>query len=174
LDLPFDVLVSELVTRRDLEHSPLFQVLFVLTDVGSHAISMPGLTVEPLRLEVSTARFDLSVDVVDTPHGLLTCFEYNTDLFDTATMARMLEHYQRILERFVADPDARVSELQLISASERERATVEWNRTAQELSQDTTVSALFAAHAIATPHEVAVQAGSESLTYAELQARVSQ
>ena len=86
-----------------------------------------------LTAEVSstgTARFDLSLELEDRPGGLLGQLEYSSDLFEEATIARMAGHWQTLLEAVAADPELRLSELPLLSASERHQLLVEWNATA--------------------------------------------
>ena len=103
-DMPFDLLVNALATRRDLEHSPLFQVMFVLNNMPMTKLELPGLECEPLTFESGT----LALRAVGgrVRHRRKACeiyFEYNTDLFDQASIERLLAHYCRLLEGFLAD-----------------------------------------------------------------------
>lgn len=172
-DMPFDQLVNELVTRRDLERSPLFQVLFVLTGVNQSQPQLTALDVEPLQLDSNTARFDLSVDVFDAPQGLQIYFGYNTDLFEQATVERMIEHYRLLLQGFVADPSTRLSALPLLGIDERQQVLAGWNRTALAYPHEAAVATLFAEQAAATPSSVALECGSQRLTYQQLDERSS-
>ena len=85
-DLPFDYLVEELHPERNLSHNPLFQVMFILHNTPTENLELPGLTLSYLKPENQTARFDLSLDMYETSEGLTGVFEYNTDLFDAATI----------------------------------------------------------------------------------------
>jgi hypothetical protein len=102
-DMPFDLLVEVLATRRELDHPPLMQVMLVLQDTVFTHFEMSGLACEAIELPLHAARLDLAVDVFDLPDGLNVYFEYNTDLFDAATINRMQGHLQRLLEDLV-DP----------------------------------------------------------------------
>jgi len=103
-DVPFEQLVEELQPERSPNHPPLFQVMFVFQNVSTPTLSLPGLTSTPLAVNTETAKFDLSLYVEqDTEHGLRTTLEYSTDLFDAATMRRMLGHWQTLLESVAAD-----------------------------------------------------------------------
>ena len=97
-DVPFEKLVEELKPERTLSQSPLFQVMFVLQNAPRTTLALPGLTLTPLRVESGTAKFDLTVFVTATDAGLQTLAEYNTDLFDAATIDRLLGHFQTLLE----------------------------------------------------------------------------
>jgi amino acid adenylation domain-containing protein len=173
-DMPFDLLVTELGTRRDLEHSPLFQVMFVLNNGPMRKLQLPNLECEPIMFETGTARFDLAVDLFDSPEGLMVFFEYNTDLFDAGTMERMLGHYEGLLRSFIGGLGSRISELPLLPPREREQITVEWNRTALPYERQQTVHGLFEAQAARTPDAEALSFEGQSLGYAELNRRANQ
>ena len=98
-DLPFEKLVEELQPERSLSYSPLFQVMFVLQNAPSTELELEGLGVSRLRVGGETAKFDLTLSMHETVEGLSGSLQYNTDLFDDATITRMLGHLQRLLER---------------------------------------------------------------------------
>ncbi len=172
-EMPFDMLVDELGTRRELDHSPLFQVLFVLQNLSMTSLELPGLRCDSVDLDVTASRFDLSVDVFDIVHGLRCYFEYNTDLFDVSTIERMLNHYRKLLEGFVERPDARVSELALLTDGEQRQLLLDWNATTMPYPTEQTVHGLFEAQARRTPDAVALQFEDVALSYAELSARAN-
>ncbi|HEX9669920.1 MAG TPA: amino acid adenylation domain-containing protein, partial [Thermoanaerobaculia bacterium] len=173
-DLPFEKVVEHLQPRRELSHAPLFQILVLLQNAPIALPQLPGLTVEPFALAGKTAKFDLTLAFVegrDAAGGLLAAAEFATDLFDGATVQRLLGHLSTLLEGAVADPAARLADLPLLSAVEREQVVVAWNRTATAYPREATVHALFTAQARRTPDAVAVACGGETLSYAELDAR---
>jgi amino acid adenylation domain-containing protein len=114
-ELPFEKLVEALQPVRDTSRSPLFQVMFLLPAASPPAASPDegALHLEPYDVGTGTSQFDLTLFAVEAPDGLLTGVEYNTDLFDAATMDRLLENYRSLLERVVADPEAKVGEIPL-------------------------------------------------------------
>ena len=173
-DLPFDRLVEELHAQRDLSRNPLFQVMFVLHDAPLRTIELPGLTLSPVEVDSETAHFDLTLQIADTDQGLTAAFVYNTDLFEAATIARMAENFQTLLEAIVADPEQRVSDLPLLTATERRRLLVEWNDTKIDGPRDLCVHQLFEAQAERTSDAVAVVFEAEQLTYGELNRRANQ
>src|SRR5690606_8202621 len=96
-DVPFEMLVEKLQPERDMSRSPFFQVMFVLQNAPAQALRSPELTIEELDVDSGTAQFDLTFSVADLPAGLSVSVEYNTDLFDEATVRRMLGHFEVLL-----------------------------------------------------------------------------
>ncbi len=173
-DLPFDRLVEEMRLKRDLSRNPLFQVMFVLQSASLRAVGLPGLALSPVEGDSETAHFDLTLVVVDADQGLTASFVYNTDLFEAATIARMLGHFQILLETMVADPEQHLSDLPLLTAAEREQLLLEWNDTKTDYPRDLCIHQLFEAQAQRTPDAVAVVFEHEELTYGELNRRSNQ
>ncbi|GAB4190172.1 MAG: non-ribosomal peptide synthetase [Coleofasciculaceae cyanobacterium] len=172
-DLPFEQLVEALQPERDTSYSPLFQVAFILRNV-LHLEEIPGLTLSSLNVESETAQFDLSLIVERTERGLIAAFEYNTDLFDAARIARMLGHFQNLLEGIVANPQAKLSDLPLLTEAEKYQLLVEWNDTQVNYSQKGCIHQLFEAQVERTPDAVAVIFENQRLTYRELNNRANQ
>ncbi len=173
-DLPFDRLVEELRLQRDLSRNPLFQVMFVLQNASLRAVELPGLTLSPVEADSETAHFDLILVVVDAEQGLTVSFVYNTDLFEAATIARMLGNFQTLLEAVVADPEQRLSDLPLLTDAERQQLLVEWNDNKTDYPRDLCIHQLFEAQAQRTPDAIAVVFEHEQLTYGELNRRTNQ
>ncbi|WP_338865498.1 amino acid adenylation domain-containing protein [Myxococcus stipitatus] len=173
-DVPFEQLVDALQPVRDSSRSPLFQVAFVLQGEPSAALALPGVAASDVPLEPGVSKFDVTLFAREGARGLVTYWEYNTDLFDEETVSRWAEGYVRMLEAVVARPEVRVSELPLVSAVERERLLVEWNDTGTEYPRDASIHALFEAQVLLTPEAVAVEFEGTQLTFAELNRRANQ
>jgi amino acid adenylation domain-containing protein len=172
-EVPFEKLVAELQPERSLTHSPLFQVMFTLQDGEGREAALPGLSVSGVQAELGSAKFDLSLGLMVTPGGLRGGLNYSTDLFERATVERMLGHLERVLEQVAADAEVRLSELELLGQAERALVLEEWNRTAAGYPADRCIHELFEAQAARTPDVVAVRFEEESLTYRELNARAN-
>src|SRR5215216_4538656 len=172
-DLPFEYLVEQLQPNRDLSHSPLVQVVLVLQNTPERKVELPGLVVTPLNYQAETAKFDLTLYFDERDSELYSTFEYNTDLFDRDTIARMARHLRTLLEGIVADPSARISELPLLTEAERRQLLFEWNDTRAEYQQSVCAHQLFEAQVEAKPDAVAVVFEDERLSYGELNARAS-
>ncbi|MFL9453902.1 amino acid adenylation domain-containing protein [Tolypothrix bouteillei VB521301_2] len=181
-DLPFEQLVEQLQPERSLSHTPLFQVMFVLHNTPMQVLQLPNLTLSPLELESSTAKFDLNLTLKNTAQGfsentdvgLSGFLDYNTDLFDATTIARMAEHYLTLLEAVVANPHQKISELPLLSDREQRQILVEWNDTQANYPKQLCLHQLFEQQVEKTPDAVAVVFENEQLTYTQLNAKANQ
>jgi non-ribosomal peptide synthetase component F len=172
--LPFERLVEELQPRRDLSRNPLFQVMFVLQNTPPHSPELADLMLSVQGIDSETALFDLTVSLWEKPEGLSGWFEYNTDLFDIATIVRMIGHFQTLLEHIVTNPEQRIAELPLLTVAERQQLLIEWNDVQADYSTDLCVHQLWEAQVERTPDSVAVVFENEQLTYRELNRRANQ
>jgi amino acid adenylation domain-containing protein len=173
-DIPFEKLIEELNVARSLSHTPLFQVMFILQNAPKQTFELPGLTLDELEFDIETAKFDLTVDMAETDEGLSCAFEYSTDVFEHATLTRMLAHFHALLEGIASDPGQRLSALPLISAHERHQLLVEWNNTAAAYPYDQCIHRLFEAQAARTPETVALVCRDQQVSYRELNSRANQ
>ncbi|PMB16043.1 non-ribosomal peptide synthetase [Fischerella thermalis CCMEE 5282] len=172
-DVPFEKLVEKLQPQRNLSHTPLFQVMFVLQNAHSLEIELPSLTLSTLESDSGTAKFDLTLYMAETASGMIGSVEYNTDLFEPQTIQRLAEHFQRLLSGIVANPEQRLEELPLLSEAEQQQLLVEWNDTETEYPNQC-IHQLFAAQVERTPDAVAVVFQDEQLTYTQLNQRANQ
>jgi len=173
-DLPFEQLVEALQPTRDLSYTPLFQVMFALDDALVPSVELPELAVSSYPVEIGTAKFDLTLSMENTADGLVGVWEYNTDLFDDATIARMARHFQTLLEAIAANPIQPISELPLLTEAERHQLLFEWNNTFAKYPQDKCIHQLFEEQVELTPDAVALVFEGTQLTYRELNARANQ
>ena len=176
-DLPFNYLVQKLGVRRDPRWSPVFQTMFVVEGAVSPDMSMPGLHMEPLRVDFGVSKFDLTLLFEQREKQLEGFVEYNTNLFDDALVASMVGHYQQLLAAVVADPDQRIAELPLLTAGERAQIVTEWNatgRTWSDAAASTSLVAWLEAQAARSPEALAVWAEDTTWTYADLHRQANQ
>jgi amino acid adenylation domain-containing protein len=172
-DVPFELLVEELQPERSMAHTPLFQVVFTLQNAPMPRADLEKLSVAGLAVEHATAKFDLGLNISGTPGQLQGALEYNTDLFDAATIRRMLSHFEVLLANVVSNPDQQLSELQLLTAAELEQVVFEWNDTAADYPHDKCIHQLFEEQVERTPEAVAVICEDAQLTYRELNERAN-
>ncbi|MHC5769305.1 MAG: amino acid adenylation domain-containing protein [Nostoc sp.] len=180
-DLPFEKLVEELHPERNLNQNPLFQVVFALQNAPMTALELPSLTLSPLPFETETTRFDLEFHLwepntqnglwADSSEGISGFVIYSTDLFDDATITRMLGHFQILLEGIVANPEDRIAHLPLLSESELHQLLVEWNNTQANYPQDRCIHQLIERVAEQNGEATALVFGDEQLSYKELNIR---
>ncbi|MET0622967.1 MAG: amino acid adenylation domain-containing protein [Pyrinomonadaceae bacterium] len=173
-EVPFERVVEELHPERSLDQSPLFQVMFTMQNAPMPPPALPGLKLSLIEVDDEVGRFDLSLEMVETPYGMKGMLHYDTDLFDAESMARMAVHLQTLLEGAAARPDTPVSRLPLLTEVELHRLLSEWNATAADYPRDSSVHELFERQARETPEAVALVSGEERLTYAELNRRANQ
>ena len=173
-DLPFEMLVEALQPERNLSHTPLFQVMFVLQNTPLSEVEMSGLTVNSLPLEGETAKFDLTLSMQNTETGLMGVWEYNTDLFNSETIERMNGHFMTLLEGIIANPRERVSQLPLLTKVEQQQLLIDWNNTEVDYPDDKCIHQLFEEQVERTPNAVAVVFEGQQLTYNELNCRTNQ
>ncbi|ABW31355.1 non-ribosomal peptide synthetase [Acaryochloris marina] len=172
-DLPFEQLVEELQPERSLSYSPLFQVMFVLQNAPFSQVDLPELTLTPLESDSGTTQFDLILSLTETDAGLMGTVEYDTDLFGVGTIARLVGHYQKLLEMMVANQAQHIADLSLLTESEFHQL-MQWNQTQADYPQDRCLSELFATQVEQTPDAIALIFEDQHLTYAELNARANQ
>jgi amino acid adenylation domain-containing protein len=171
--LPFEMLVDQLRPERQLGRNPLFQVLFQLTSFGEEDLALPPLEVARLPARGERARVDLEVHLRRKPNGVHGTVVYSTDLFDSSTIDRMVEHFATLLEAIAADANQRISELSLLTARERQQVQFAWNNTAVEYPREKCIPDLFEAQAERTPDAVAVTFEGRQWTYRQLNERAN-
>ena len=173
-DLPFEMLVEDLKPERSLNHSPVFQVMFVFQNDSTAALQIEGLTLSSFKVESETAKFDLTLTISETQEGLIASLRYNTDLFEAATIKRMLGHFGTLLEGIVANPQARISEFPILTDAEKHQLLIEWNDTTRDYPHDKRIEQLFEEQVERTPDAVAVVYDGQHLTYRKLNSRANQ
>ncbi|HEY9659382.1 MAG TPA: AMP-binding protein, partial [Allocoleopsis sp.] len=170
-EVPFEQVVQQLQPERKPGRQPLFQALFVLA---------PTLTeyernwqVDLCDIDKGTSECDLYFEADDRPEGIIGRFEYSTELFDDATIRRLIGHFQTLLEGIVANPTQRIVDLPLLTTAEQQQLT-QWNRSLVEYPQTACLHELFEIQVDRTPDAVAVTFQSQQLTYRELNQRANQ
>lgn len=185
-DFPFIEIVKRLQPVRDTSRTPLFQVTLnvgkttqlgvtpgqMLHDENGAPLQLGSLPLEAFPLRQQEGLFDLDVAFLDTGGIIPATFKYSTQLFAAGTIARMAEHLLTLLSAAMAAPDQKISELPLLSDTERRQMLVEWNATAQTYP-DTTLHQLVEEQVDRSPDAVAVVSENASITYRELECRAN-
>ena len=170
-DISFDRLVQEIGQRRDANRAPLAQVLFNVTNAPMHGIALDGITWEPIPLDRGGAQFELSFSI-DSEVTRRISVEYNTDLFDRATVQRFMGHYLTLLEAVIAAPETMLSTLPLLPAAEQ-ASLRRWIATGAPYPEDRIFVQLFETQAAATPMAPAVSFEGRVTSYSELNSRAN-
>ena len=168
-DIPFEVLVEALRPERFLNHTPLFQVMFNFESAPDEASpELEGLTLGAVEHESETARFDVTLEVVERGGRLHCALRYRSALFEAATISHMAERLRVLLEGIVADASLPVSRLPLSGEEERRRALCEWSGAPRQYPTGDCLHRLFERQAVRTPDAPALVSGGELFTYAEV------
>ena len=175
-DIPFEQLVDELQPERDMSHSPLFQVMFVLQNSSSQGgpVETPAIRMEALESDSKTAKFDLTLMMLEDQNGFLAEFEYNSDLFKQETVQRMIRHFENLLTQLAQNPHLQLSGYSLIDKGEEKLLLEEWNRTRTVFPDNTTIHKLFEERVAKTPDAPAVVFEDLTLSFSEINSRANQ
>jgi amino acid adenylation domain-containing protein len=180
-DLAFEQLVGEMRASRDPARQPLFQILFnFLTNYQPIVMELPELTLAPEANHSGAVQFDLVCSLYEADARLHLSADYATDLYDAATLRRVLRHYAALLADAAARPELPISALSFWSAGERHQLLGEWAQGGPDGGAEARtdgadaarVHELIAAQAARTPAAVAVACRGELVTYGALAARV--
>jgi amino acid adenylation domain-containing protein len=172
-DLPFEKLVEELQPQRNLDRMPLFQVMFMLQNVPLPRFEHADLRLSAMEVYSGATEFDLVMNTIETEEGLLASITYNSDLFDRATVERMLNHYEVLLEGVIAEPNQSLALLPIMTQPERRQLLEEWNDS-QDYPQDKAIHVLFAEQVERHPTAPALSFAGQEMSYAALNKAANQ
>ncbi|RPI60027.1 MAG: non-ribosomal peptide synthetase, partial [Planctomycetaceae bacterium] len=177
--LPFEKLVDLIQPERNLSHTPIFQVMFVLQNAPlSYStpddIPLPPIDFSPVEVESHTAKFDLTLSLYETADGFHGAFEFNADIFEAATVERIAEYYVAMLEGVTSSPDVPVHNITFIPQDELDALLRGWVDNSSPYPDGVCLHQLFEAQVLRTPDAVAVSCLAETLSYGELNARANQ
>jgi amino acid adenylation domain-containing protein len=188
-DYPFALLVEQLQPERSASQSPVFQVMFTMQktlslggeNIATFALGENGnaarlnhLTVHSITLDQPATQFDLTLSIVEQGDELSASFQYNTDLFDAATVTRFGGHYRNILESIAADPCRQIGRMRLLNEAERRQILVDWNSTYVDYGQRKCLQQLFESQVERRPNDVALIFEERGVTNRELNRRANQ
>ncbi len=175
-DVPFEQVVEALQPKRSLSHTPLFQVMLTLQNTPRGALRMGDLdSVAMMQTEADTwlSKFDLSLSMAESEEGFKASVIYRSDLFEGATIRRMIRHLAHLLRRCLNDPDFPVGRISLMGRDERRQLLQDWNATASEYPRRETIASLFEEQAQRRPRAVALIRGNRTWSYGQLNSRAN-
>ncbi len=173
-DIPFEKLVEELNPQRNLSVTPLFQVMFQLQNAPMPPAHISGLVISPIQIDTGFSQVDLSVTLWEEDSIMKGTFEYNTDLFQSSTILRMIGHFQNLLAGIIADVDRQISLLPMLTQEEKHQLLVEWNDTGCVYPKDSCIYQLFESCVEKYPEQEAVIFADQRLNYTQLNQRANQ
>ncbi|MDQ6707534.1 MAG: amino acid adenylation domain-containing protein, partial [Acidobacteriota bacterium] len=168
IDVPVERIIEELQVERNPSYSPLFQTGFGFSKTETGNLKLPGLRCGRVEIDTASAKFDLTLEILEEAGGLFCALEYNTSLFEPATCARYVRSYEHLLRSIAAAPWANIGSLSIATPGERELLTGAWSGTATPYPADCTVHELFAEVAARTPDAIAIEWDGGSFTYGDV------
>ena len=121
-DLPYEKLVEALRPGRNVAGTSLLKLVFVHQSVAMTPFSLAGVTFSPLVLPNETIHFDLMAEIAERDEGLTMLLTYDTNQFDPETIARLLTHYEELLQSFVAQPERQLLDIPLLTGVQSKAA----------------------------------------------------
>ncbi|MER7847122.1 amino acid adenylation domain-containing protein [Kitasatospora sp. NPDC096077] len=171
-DVPFERIVEEVRPDRDAGgRTPFANLLLVLQNTPETRIELPGLRMDVAAVDTGTAKFDLHLQVTETPQGLTGLADYRTELYDERTVRRFIDQWLHLLAAAVAAPDTRLDALPLLDAAGRAAELAAGTARTAAAPGPVSLPAAFAEQVRLRPDAIAVSCGPERLSYAELDRR---
>lgn len=170
-ELPFERLIGELEVTRNLAYNPVFQVMIAVQNDHAEEVLLPDLTLSAVEIDHAMTKFDLTLIVHERRDELSGCLEYSTDLFDSATIRRMVGHFRTLLEGLVEAPSTPMARLPMLTAQEKHQLLYEFNRQEDTDGLTQCFPRYFEEQASSTPDAIAVVCREKSMTYDELNRR---
>jgi amino acid adenylation domain-containing protein len=173
-NIPFDYLVEQLKTKRTEGHSPLVNTFFSLVYENEiPVLELENIVLEAMPILITQAKFDLSFHFFEKASSLDGVVEYRSDLYTSADMRRMSQHFLHLLDCFVTNPTQSIQKVSLLTATEKQKILVDWNKTDVPFPIEKTVYDLFEAQVLLHPDAIAVVEKNRSITYLELHTAAS-
>jgi amino acid adenylation domain-containing protein len=173
-DLPFEKLVEELVSERDLSRNPIFQVMLNLQIAQESSMRLSDAVMDEFKRERENVKLDLGLELTQSDDGFNGILEYSRDLFEASTIDRMSGHLLTLLEGIVNQPWARLSELPILTQTERQKLLVDWNSNSIDMPSQQGIHTLFEEQAEHRADSVALVWNEQSISYRELNCRANQ
>lgn len=170
-DLPFELLVEELQPTRTLSHVPLIQNVFMMHDASEDELGLADLRIAKADLPLRHAKFDLLMSLELQREGIVGRMEFQTDIYEAASIARFATHYCNLLTHIVYDPACDALALPIVGAEELARDYRRWNDTARPFDSSLRLHELFVRQAQRSPSATALIFDDRHMSYAELLAR---
>lgn len=170
-DYQFDELVDKLGLERDLSRNPVFDAVFMLQNVGDRIININELRFTPYKYDTGISKYDISLEAIEKDGDIILNLEYCTKIFRDETIDNMYNHFINILEAVSCNMELKLSQIGMLSRTEKDRLLYSFNDTGIEYNDTRTIHSLFEDQAGRTPDLIALVFKDKSLTYRELNER---
>ncbi|MCP4158030.1 MAG: AMP-binding protein, partial [bacterium] len=155
-EYPFEALVEKLEVRRDVSRNPLFDVMFILQNVATPELEIPGIKLSPYKRHHKVSKFDLTLACTEAEDGINCAIEYSTELFKKETVAKFAGYLKAILSRVLDEPSLQIPGLEIIPPEERQKILYDFNDTFIDYPEDKCIHQLFRQQVKRTPGKTAL------------------
>jgi amino acid adenylation domain-containing protein len=167
-DYPYEELVKKVLKDRDTSRNPIFDTLFLLQNNRSLSADFNNIKTTRYQSKSTTTQFDLLLEAAETANGIAFDFSYSTVLFKKETILNFIAYFKNCISIIVANPQIKISDIELLPASERKKIIMDWNNTAAEYPKEATVVSLFENQASTTPERIAIVSKNKTVSYQQL------
>jgi amino acid adenylation domain-containing protein/non-ribosomal peptide synthase protein (TIGR01720 family) len=167
-NVPFEKLVDALQPERDTQHTPFFQVMFAMQDSALESIELSNLNLSVFQISSGSAKFDMSLSMVERFGTLRGQLEYDADLFDESTIQRFVHHFQILLHNLTSDPEVPVLQTAVLDDTDSQTIIKKFNEQHHALPDNICLPVLFEKQVAHTPDAIAVSDQHSELSFAEL------
>ncbi len=173
-DLPFEKLVEEIRPERALSHSPVFQVAFALQNTGNDELTLPGLEISDLNTHSGTSKYDITFFAGESANGIAGVVEYNSDIFDKATIKRFITQFEVLLTGLIHSPQSKVTEINILDLTEKQLILEKFSGSLKTDFDNKTILDVFEQNAEQYPNAIALRCEEVEISYHELNSRANQ
>ncbi|MFS1513888.1 amino acid adenylation domain-containing protein [Chengkuizengella sp. SCS-71B] len=173
-DVPFEALVEKLNVKRDLSRNPIFDVMFVLQNMGTPSVKFDDLLCEQLPINHQHSKFDLTLEAIEEEQGMTLNFEFNVDLFHKSKIERLAHHFKQLIYIVTEQSNIQIRDMDFMSNEEKKKILYQFNNTEREYPKHKTIHKLFEEQVARTPNHVALTYKDEKMTYQTLNNKVNQ
>ena len=172
-DYPFDELVNKLNIQRVPNRNPLFDVMFIYQSNGRTPVNFGGINAKYYIPDTKISKFDLSLEIIPENNVLKLSFEYATKLFKQSFVENLSKHYLNIINAVLDNLDVKLSSINMLSESEKEKILNDFNNTDIDFKSSQTIAETFEAQVIKHPDNIAIVFENSKITYAELNSKAN-
>jgi amino acid adenylation domain-containing protein/FkbM family methyltransferase len=173
-DYPFGALVEQLYAGRNTGRTPLLDTMFILQNLDFQGLEVPGLKMKPYQYERTTSKFDLTLECNEQEENLSCIVEYSTKLFKVETIQRFTGYLKQIISVVAADPDRKISEIDLLPEQEIKQLVIDFNETAEVFPTGKTIYQLFEDRVDRIPDHTALVFKDKTLTFRHFDEKANQ
>lgn len=167
-NVPLELIIDKINPLRTTANTPLFQSMFSYENIADRKVSISGLNVTSLKMDVGFSQVDISLSMKEKNGLFEGSFDYNTDIFDKWRIENMIVHFKNVLDSIVKSPEIKLIDIPLIADNEKLKIIDTWNSNSAPIAQDNLLHELFENQVIKTPDKIALNYKNLNITYKEL------